>query len=90
MAFADLQPGDLVFFHKPVSHVGIYAGGGKMIHAPQTGDVVRYQARQPEHVQRRPPPVAGPQQLRPLPLAGGGRVRRPAAARHPGARAAPR
>jgi cell wall-associated NlpC family hydrolase len=43
VAFGDLQPGDLVFFHKPVSHVGIYAGGGKMIHAPQTGDVVRYQ-----------------------------------------------
>jgi len=43
VAFGDLQPGDLVFFHRPVSHVGIYAGGGKMIHAPQTGDVVRYQ-----------------------------------------------
>ena len=42
MALGDLQPGDLVFFHSPVSHVGIYAGGGKMIHAPQTGDVVRY------------------------------------------------
>jgi cell wall-associated NlpC family hydrolase len=42
VAFGDLQPGDLVFFHRPVSHVGIYAGGGKMIHAPQTGDVVRY------------------------------------------------
>jgi cell wall-associated NlpC family hydrolase len=42
VAFGDLQPGDLVFFHNPVSHVGIYAGGGKMIHAPQTGDVVRY------------------------------------------------
>ncbi len=42
VALGDLQPGDLVFFHNPVSHVGIYAGGGKMIHAPQTGDVVRY------------------------------------------------
>jgi cell wall-associated NlpC family hydrolase len=42
VSFADLQPGDLVFFHNPVSHVGIYAGGGKMLHAPQTGDVVRY------------------------------------------------
>ncbi|MBL8925628.1 MAG: C40 family peptidase [Pseudonocardia sp.] len=42
VALGDLQPGDLVFFHSPVSHVGIYAGGGKMIHAPQTGDVVRY------------------------------------------------
>jgi cell wall-associated NlpC family hydrolase len=42
VAFNELQPGDLVFFHRPVSHVGIYAGGGKMIHSPQTGDVVRY------------------------------------------------
>jgi cell wall-associated NlpC family hydrolase len=42
VAFGDLQPGDLVFFYRPVSHVGIYAGDGKMIHAPQTGDVVRY------------------------------------------------
>ncbi len=39
----ELRPGDLVFFYNPVSHVGIYAGNGKMIHAPQTGDVVRYQ-----------------------------------------------
>lgn len=47
VGFGDLQPGDLVFFHRPVSHVGIYAGGGKMIHAPQTGDVVRYQKVNP-------------------------------------------
>jgi len=38
---ADLQPGDLVFFGSPIHHVGIYSGGGKMIHAPQTGDHVR-------------------------------------------------
>jgi cell wall-associated NlpC family hydrolase len=38
---ADLQPGDLVFFYSPVSHVGVYIGGGKMVHAPTTGDVVR-------------------------------------------------
>ncbi len=39
----DLQPGDLVFFAKSkrISHVGIYIGGGQMIHAPHTGDVVR-------------------------------------------------
>lgn len=35
-------PGDLVFYYSPVSHVGIYAGDGKMINAPQTGDVVKY------------------------------------------------
>jgi peptidoglycan DL-endopeptidase CwlO len=30
---ASLQPGDLVFFYKPVSHVGIYIGDGKIVHA---------------------------------------------------------
>ncbi|MBE6051935.1 MAG: NlpC/P60 family protein [Clostridium sp.] len=35
----DLKPGDLVFPH--TGHVGIYLGNGKMIHAPQTGDVVK-------------------------------------------------
>jgi peptidoglycan DL-endopeptidase CwlO len=39
---SELQPGDLVFFYQPVSHVGIYIGDGKMINAPQTGDVVEY------------------------------------------------
>jgi cell wall-associated NlpC family hydrolase len=43
VAESDLKPGDLVFYYSPVSHVGIYAGGGKMINAPQTGDVVKYQ-----------------------------------------------
>ena len=28
-----LQPGDLVFFYKPVSHMGIYIGNGKVVHA---------------------------------------------------------
>ena len=36
-----LQPGDLVFFFSPISHVGIYIGDGMMIHAPTTGDVVK-------------------------------------------------
>lgn len=36
-----LEPGDLVFFYPTIHHVGIYIGGGKMIHAPHTGDVVR-------------------------------------------------
>jgi peptidoglycan DL-endopeptidase CwlO len=42
VSWDELQPGDLIFYYSPVSHVGIYAGGGKMINAPQTGDVVRY------------------------------------------------
>ncbi|MGA0862462.1 MAG: NlpC/P60 family protein [Ilumatobacteraceae bacterium] len=35
------QPGDLVFTGSPIHHVGIYLGGGRMVHAPQTGDVVK-------------------------------------------------
>jgi cell wall-associated NlpC family hydrolase len=38
-----LQPGDLVFFDG-LNHVGIYIGGGQMVHAPQTGDVVKIEA----------------------------------------------
>lgn len=36
----DLRPGDLVFFYSPVSHVAIYLGGGRVVHAPHPGDVV--------------------------------------------------
>jgi cell wall-associated NlpC family hydrolase len=38
---ADLRPGDLVFFFKDLHHMGMYVGGGWMVHAPQTGDFVR-------------------------------------------------
>jgi cell wall-associated NlpC family hydrolase len=41
VAYSDLQPGDLVFFYSPISHVAIYIGGGQVVHAPHTGDVVR-------------------------------------------------
>ena len=34
---ADLQPGDLVFYYSPISHVAIYIGGGRVIHAPYPG-----------------------------------------------------
>lgn len=39
----DLQPGDLVFYGDPIHHVGIYVGGGRMISAPHSGDVVKLQ-----------------------------------------------
>jgi cell wall-associated NlpC family hydrolase len=40
----DLQPGDLVFFNtmrRAFSHVGIYVGDGRFIHAPRSGGEVR-------------------------------------------------
>ncbi|NYI92707.1 cell wall-associated NlpC family hydrolase [Amycolatopsis endophytica] len=38
---AQLQPGDLVFFYEPVSHVGIYAGDGNIVHASTSGEPVK-------------------------------------------------
>ena len=40
VAREDVQPGDLLFFYSPISHVAIYVGGGSMIHSPNTGSVV--------------------------------------------------
>lgn len=40
ISYSELMPGDLVFFGRPISHVGIYIGGGSMIHAPFEGAVV--------------------------------------------------
>ena len=44
VAREDLAPGDIVFFY-PRSygpgHEGLYIGGGKFVHAPSTGDVVK-------------------------------------------------
>jgi len=37
----ELQPGDLVFFGKPISHVAIYLGGNRMLHAPRKGSRVK-------------------------------------------------
>lgn len=37
---SQLQPGDLVFYYSPISHVGIYIGNGQIVHATHPGDVV--------------------------------------------------
>ena len=37
---ADLQPGDLVFFYDPISHVALYIGNGMMVHARTFGQPV--------------------------------------------------
>jgi cell wall-associated NlpC family hydrolase len=44
VAISELKPGDLVFFNtmgQNISHVGIYVGNGKFLHAPATGKLVR-------------------------------------------------
>ena len=35
--YSAIAPGDLLFFGRPISHVGIYLGKGKMVHAPRPG-----------------------------------------------------
>jgi cell wall-associated NlpC family hydrolase len=44
---AELKPGDLVFYntrHRPFSHVGIYLGDGRFVHAPRRGQLVRIES----------------------------------------------
>lgn len=52
----ELQPGDLVFFNtmkRAFSHVGIYVGDGKFIHAPRTGAQVRVESMNVSYWQKR-------------------------------------
>ncbi|WP_090971807.1 NlpC/P60 family protein [Nocardioides exalbidus] len=37
VAASDLQPGDLVFYYSPISHVGMYIGNGMIVHAANPG-----------------------------------------------------
>lgn len=37
----DLMPGDLIFYYSPISHVGMYIGHGKIVHAPHPGEDVQ-------------------------------------------------
>ena len=41
VSFRSMKPGDLLFYGSPISHVGIYLGGGKMVHAPRSGSRVK-------------------------------------------------
>lgn len=52
---AQLEPGDLVFFGSGnyASHVGMYVGDGMFIHAPHTGDVVKYTSIDSSYYQSR-------------------------------------
>ena len=40
VSYSSLKPGDLLFFGKPISHVSMYMGGGKMVQAPRPGKKV--------------------------------------------------
>lgn len=35
-----LKQGDLLFYGRPVPHVGMFIGGGKMVHTPRSGSRV--------------------------------------------------
>lgn len=39
---SEAKPGDLIFYGNPAHHVTMYVGNGYMIHAPHTGDIIRY------------------------------------------------
>jgi peptidoglycan DL-endopeptidase CwlO len=41
---SELQPGDLVFYYSPISHVSMYIGNGQRVSATHTGDYVRVQS----------------------------------------------
>ena len=41
IAASDLQPGDLVFYYSPISHVGMYIGNGMIVDAANPGTGVR-------------------------------------------------
>jgi cell wall-associated NlpC family hydrolase len=44
VSLGSIRAGDLVFFGRPISHVGIYLGGGKMVDAPHSGARVRVES----------------------------------------------
>ena len=53
---SELKPGDLVFFNtmkRAFSHVGIYVGDGKFIHAPRTGKAIRVDDMREAYWQKR-------------------------------------
>ena len=52
----ELKPGDLVFFNtmrRAFSHVGIYVGDGKFIHAPRAGKAVNVEDMRSAYWQKR-------------------------------------
>lgn len=44
LSASELQPGDLIFYYSPISHVSMYVGNGQRVSATHTGDYVRVQS----------------------------------------------
>ncbi|MFI2611138.1 NlpC/P60 family protein [Kitasatospora sp. NPDC018619] len=44
ISLSEAKPGDLVIFYRDMHHVGMYAGGGVIVHAPRPGARVRYES----------------------------------------------
>jgi cell wall-associated NlpC family hydrolase len=44
VSLSEARPGDLVIFFKDMHHVGMYAGGGVVVHAPHPGAPVRFES----------------------------------------------
>lgn len=67
----DALPGDVLTFGEPVTHVALYVGDGRMLHAPKTGEVVKIEAiNRPINSIRRIVAPAGPAPARPVADAG--------------------
>ena len=56
VSLAELRAGDLLFYNtlnRPFSHVGIYLGDGRFVHAPKTGAQVRVESIQGRYWMKR-------------------------------------
>jgi cell wall-associated NlpC family hydrolase len=67
VSLSELRAGDLVFYntqHRPYSHVGIYLGDGRFVHAPKTGAQVRVESIRSRYWMRH---FDGARRIRPRP-----------------------
>lgn len=68
VSLSELRAGDLVFYNtlnRPYSHVGIYLGDGRFVHAPKTGAQVRVEPIRGRYWMRR---FDGARRIRPASL----------------------
>ena len=68
VSLSELRAGDLVFYNtldRPFSHVGIYLGDGRFVHAPKTGAQVRVEPIRGTYWMRR---FDGARRIRPIQL----------------------